>query len=152
MTSFARIFRAAARRASSPLPGVAVSALAFAALALASGCGRKSTAAAKPAGPVEVGVVTLAPTAVTLTQELPGRISAFRVAEVRARVNGIVVKRLFTEGSEVREGQPLFKKSIRRPTRPPSTARGRSSPAPRPASPPRSSWPSATPSSSPPTR
>ena len=99
------------RRASRPypLPGVAASALALAALALASGCGRKSTAAAKPAGPVEVGVVTLAPTAVTLTQELPGRISAFRVAEVRARVNGIVVKRLFTEGSEVREGQPLFK-------------------------------------------
>lgn len=110
MTSFARIFRAAARRASSPLPGsLPVSALALAALALASGCGRKSTAAARPAGPVEVGVVTLAPTAVTLTQELPGRISAFRVAEVRARVNGIVVKRLFTEGSEVREGQPLFK-------------------------------------------
>jgi membrane fusion protein (multidrug efflux system) len=57
---------------------------------------------------VEVGVVTVEPTAVTLTRELPGRTSAFRVAEVRARVNGIVLKRLFTEGADVKEGQPLF--------------------------------------------
>jgi membrane fusion protein, multidrug efflux system len=61
-----------------------------------------------PAGPVEVGVVTLAATPLTLTTELPGRASAFRVAEVRARVNGIVLKRQFTEGSDVREGQVLF--------------------------------------------
>lgn len=54
-------------------------------------------------------MVTLAPTAVTLTRELPGRVSALRVAEVRARVNGIVEKRLFTEGSEVKEGQPLYR-------------------------------------------
>ncbi len=59
-------------------------------------------------GPVEVGVITLAPAAVTLTRELPGRTSPFRVAEVRARVSGIVLKRLFNEGSEVREGQRLF--------------------------------------------
>jgi membrane fusion protein (multidrug efflux system) len=45
---------------------------------------------------------------VTLTQDLPGRISAFRVAEVRARVNGIVLKRLFTEGTDVTEGQVLY--------------------------------------------
>jgi membrane fusion protein (multidrug efflux system) len=45
---------------------------------------------------------------VTLTQDLPGRISAFRVAEVRARVNGIVLKRLFAEGSDVTEGQVLY--------------------------------------------
>ncbi len=85
------------------------STLSLAALALVvSGCGRKQTDA-KPPGPVEVGVVTIAPQAVTLTTELPGRVSAFRVAEVRARVNGIVLKRLFTEGSEVKQGQPLFK-------------------------------------------
>jgi membrane fusion protein (multidrug efflux system) len=57
---------------------------------------------------MEVGVVTIAPAPVTLTQDLPGRISAFRVAEVRARVNGIVLKRLFTEGSDVAEGQVLY--------------------------------------------
>lgn len=59
-------------------------------------------------GPVEVGVLTVKPTEVTLTQDLPGRISAFRVAEVRARVDGIVLKRLFAEGSDVKEGQVLY--------------------------------------------
>jgi membrane fusion protein (multidrug efflux system) len=90
------------RRASAPLL------LALAAIALASGCSRKPAGPPAQAGPVEVGVVTVTPTAVTLTRELPGRTSAFRVAEVRARVNGIVLKRLFTEGSDVKEGQKLF--------------------------------------------
>jgi membrane fusion protein (multidrug efflux system) len=76
-------------------------------LALVAGCSKKPAAAA-PTGPVEVGVVTLTTTSVTLTKELPGRTSAFRVAEVRARVNGIVQKRLFTEGADVKEGQALF--------------------------------------------
>jgi membrane fusion protein (multidrug efflux system) len=53
-------------------------------------------------------VVTVTPQAVTVTRDLPGRTSAYRVAEVRARVNGIILKRLFTEGSEVKEGQRLF--------------------------------------------
>jgi membrane fusion protein (multidrug efflux system) len=57
---------------------------------------------------VEVGVVTITPAPLTLTRELPGRTAAFRVAEVRARVNGIVQKRLFAEGSDVKEGQKLF--------------------------------------------
>jgi membrane fusion protein (multidrug efflux system) len=47
--------------------------------------------------------------AATLTRELPGRVEAVRTAQVRARVEGIVEKRLFTEGSEVRAGQPLFR-------------------------------------------
>lgn len=59
-------------------------------------------------GPVEVNVVTITTTPITLTQDLPGRTSAFRVAEVRARVNGIVLKRLFNEGSDVKEGQVLY--------------------------------------------
>jgi membrane fusion protein (multidrug efflux system) len=83
-------------------------AAALLAAALAA-CGRSPAPPAGPAGPIEVGVVTLAPTAVTLTKELPGRTSAYRVAEVRARVNGIVLKRLFAEGSDVKEGQPLFR-------------------------------------------
>ncbi len=58
-----------------------------------AGCNRSGASkAAAPSGPVEVGVVTLEPTAVTLTRELPGRTSAYRVAEVRARVNGIVLR------------------------------------------------------------
>jgi membrane fusion protein (multidrug efflux system) len=60
------------------------------------------------AGPVEVGVITLSPRDVTLTTELPGRTSPFRVAEVRARATGIVQKRHFTEGADVVEGQKLF--------------------------------------------
>jgi len=48
------------------------------------------------------------PSSITLTKELPGRTSAFKVAEVRARVNGIVLKRLFTEGADVTQGQRLF--------------------------------------------
>ena len=52
--------------------------------------------------------MTLVPAAVTLRKELPGRTSAYRMAEVRARVNGIVLRRLFTEGSDVKQGQPLF--------------------------------------------
>ncbi|WP_304466082.1 efflux RND transporter periplasmic adaptor subunit [Vitiosangium sp. GDMCC 1.1324] len=53
-------------------------------------------------------MVQLAAAPVALAKELPGRTSAYRVAEVRARVNGIVLKRLFTEGSDVKEGQVLF--------------------------------------------
>jgi len=82
-------------------------ALACASLTLALGCSRRGSTA-PASGPVEVGVVTIDPRPVTLTTELPGRVSAFRVAEVRARVNGIVLRRSFTEGSEVKQGQVLF--------------------------------------------
>ena len=82
------------------------------ALALLLGaCGKDTTAqgSAKPAAkPVDVGVVTLVARPVTLTRELPGRTTAFRVAEIRARVNGIVQKRRFTEGAQVKAGQLLF--------------------------------------------
>jgi len=57
---------------------------------------------------MEVSVLTITPAPVTLTQDLPGRTSAFRVAEVRARVNGIILKRSFAEGSDVAEGQLLY--------------------------------------------
>lgn len=84
-------------------------------LALLSGCGAKDGAPAaggpgagsKPPPP-EVGVVTVALQPVALQTELPGRVEAVRVAQVRARVNGVVQKRLFREGSEVKAGQKLF--------------------------------------------
>ena len=63
-------------------------------------------AAAPP--PPEVGVVVVKPGPVGLTVDLPGRLEASRVAEVRARVAGILEKRLFEEGSDVKAGQPLF--------------------------------------------
>lgn len=59
-------------------------------------------------GPVPVTVVTLVPQTVTLTRELPGRVVPSLVAEVRPQVNGIVARRLFTEGSLVEAGQPLY--------------------------------------------
>lgn len=75
-------------------------------LGLLSACGREQTppAAAKP----QVGVVTLKTQPVSLTTELPGRTSAFRVAEVRPQVSGILQKRLFTEGGEVKAQQQLY--------------------------------------------
>ena len=78
-------------------------------LVLLVGCNKKADKPAPAARPVEVGVVTIQPQSVTLRKELPGRTSAVRVAEVRARVNGIVQKRLFQEGSDVKEGQALFR-------------------------------------------
>ncbi|MDO9071844.1 MAG: efflux RND transporter periplasmic adaptor subunit [Rubrivivax sp.] len=76
-------------------------------------CGAKDQAAGAPPGagtppPPQVGVVTVAPQTVALQTELPGRVEALRTAQVRARVNGVVLKRQFNEGSEVRAGQPLF--------------------------------------------
>ena len=76
-----------------------------------AGCG-KSDAPAPGAGaarpPAQVGVVTVAPGDVGLVTELPGRLEASRVAQVRARAAGILQKRLFREGSDVKAGQPLF--------------------------------------------
>lgn len=75
------------------------------ALALAA-CGESQPAA--PPEPVNVSVVQLRPEAVTIHDVLPGRVAAYRVAEIRPQVGGIVQHRLFREGSEVAAGQPLF--------------------------------------------
>ena len=61
------------------------------------------------APPAEVDVVTVTPGRATLTQDLPGRLVAYRTAQVRARVEGIVEQRLFAEGSDVKAGTPLFR-------------------------------------------
>jgi membrane fusion protein (multidrug efflux system) len=84
------------------------------AIALLAACGARDEAGggAPPGGamppPPAVGIVTVAPQVVALQTELPGRVEPLRVAQVRARVNGVVLKRQFVEGSEVRAGQPLF--------------------------------------------
>ena len=70
------------------------------------GCGEE--AAPPPPAPPEVGVVTLAASTVSDVRNLPGRTSAFVIAEVRPQVTGIIEKRLFEEGSEVKAGQPLY--------------------------------------------
>ena len=91
-----------------PVPAALAVALA-AALALGA-CGQKSDAPAAGASPraPEVGVVTVQPGDIGLVTELPGRLEASRVAEVRARAAGILQKRLFREGSDVKAGQQLF--------------------------------------------
>ena len=77
--------------------------------AVVSGCGKSPQASPSgPPGPVQVGVHTIDTRTLTLTTELPGRTAAFRVAEVRPQVNGILQRRLFTEGANVKEGQPLY--------------------------------------------
>ena len=74
---------------------------------MTSGCKRQ--AAAPPRGPVEVGVVTLQAEKLTLTTELPGRTSAYLVAEVRPQVSGIIQERRFEEGGDVKTGQVLYR-------------------------------------------
>ena len=55
-----------------------------------------------------VSVVTVSTRSVPLTTELSGRTVPYRVAEIRPRVNGLILKRLFEEGGDVKEGQVLF--------------------------------------------
>lgn len=74
-----------------------------------TGCSRATgEPAASPAGPVNVTVLTVAPERVVPTDELPGRVAAWRTAQIRAQVSGIVQRRLFEPGTEVKAGQPLF--------------------------------------------
>jgi len=80
---------------------------------LIAACGQKNEGAAGPGGgaappPAEVGVITVRPRPIGLTTELPGRLEASRVAQVRARAAGILQRRVFTEGSDVKAGQRLF--------------------------------------------
>jgi len=72
-------------------------------------CDDKRQSGAQPAPPpTDVAVITIEPQRVALFTDLPGRTAAFRVAEVRPQVNGIILKRLFQEGSEVKAGQQLY--------------------------------------------
>ncbi|WP_194207179.1 efflux RND transporter periplasmic adaptor subunit [Superficieibacter sp. 1612_C1] len=81
--------------------------IAVAALFLLSGCNDAQTTAQTPSTP-EVGIVTLKGQAVHVVSELTGRTTAALSAEVRPQVGGIIQKRLFTEGDEVKAGQPLY--------------------------------------------
>jgi len=87
-------------------PAVTALVTAVALASLLSGCKKEEAAPAPP--PPQVGVVTIQPQSFTLTSELPGRTSAYRIAEVRPQVNGIILKRLFKEGADVKEGQQLY--------------------------------------------
>lgn len=76
------------------------------AAAVLTGCGQQEPEQAMPAP--RVAVMTLEPVKLDLAEDLPGRVAAVRIAEIRPQVSGIVQHRLFEQGSEVLAGQPLF--------------------------------------------
>ena len=76
-----------------------------------SGCSKSDHSDASAGPPIhiqEVGVVTLAAQRVAITEELPGRTTSFCISDVRPQVNGIIMKRMFAEGSEVTAGKQLY--------------------------------------------
>ena len=87
---------------------------ALAALLLLAGCGSSADGPQGPGGrggqrgPATVGFVVVQQGSAPLQQELPGRVAAFQVSEVRPQVSGVILKRLFREGSVVRQGQTLY--------------------------------------------
>ena len=81
--------------------------LATAVVMLLASCGQQRSSPVARAAP-RVSVVTLHAESVPMSSQLPGRVAAYRTAEVRPQVSGIVLKRLFVEGSEVRAGQQLY--------------------------------------------
>lgn len=88
-----------------PLRLLLVGGAATLSLALAS-CGQQSDEQAPPVAEVTIATATSAP--VQLTDDLPGRVVAYRIAEIRPQVGGLIERRLFVEGAEVSAGAPLF--------------------------------------------
>jgi len=74
---------------------------------LRTACNRLQKAAPPPPPP-ELATVTVALKPVLLTTELPGRTSPYRIAEIRPQVSGLIQKRLFKEGSDVKAGEALY--------------------------------------------
>lgn len=94
-------------RISSGIPFRAAARAALLLCLIAAGCSRRPAGQPSPPAP-EVAVTTVAAEPVVLTTQLPGRTSAFLVAEIRPQVSGIIQKRLFAEGSDVQAGQTLY--------------------------------------------
>src|SRR5690606_19217163 len=82
--------------------------IAASAAALVAGCGGDAPQAPMTPPSPAVSVVVAEPRPLEDVEEVPGRVQAYRTAEVRARVDGIVERRLYDEGSNVAEGQELF--------------------------------------------
>ena len=61
-----------------------------------------------PGGPIQVGYVVIQPSSVPVEASLPGRVAAFQISEVRPQVSGVILRRLFAEGTVVRQGQTLY--------------------------------------------
>lgn len=95
---------------STPMISRTTFAILLCAVTLLTGCNNEAGKPAAPSAPppAEVGVVTLQAQTVTLTAELAGRTAPWQIAEVRPQISGIIQKRLFTEGAEVKSGQVLY--------------------------------------------
>ncbi len=78
------------------------------ALAVLAGCSKSTSEAPHQQQVAEVGVFKVAQAPLQITTELPGRTSAYQVAEVRPQVSGLIKKRLFVEGADVKAGVPLY--------------------------------------------
>ncbi len=89
-------------------PGFTIPSLLLLALLSACGGDKPATAAGGPP-PAEVEVITVASGDATFTQDLPGRVQAYRTGQIRARVDGVIEKRLFEEGRQVAASTPLFR-------------------------------------------
>ncbi len=84
-------------------------AIALAITLLLAACDRPPRQGPPQMGPLAVSVVTVQTGRVTLTTELPGRTAAYRIAEIRPQVSGLILERLFEEGSDVKAGQVLYR-------------------------------------------
>jgi membrane fusion protein (multidrug efflux system) len=87
----------------------------FAAVLLLSACGSSADKGGQgrgggggSKGPVTVGYVIIQQGSAPLEQQLPGRVAAYQISDVRPQVNGVILRRLFREGSVVRQGQTLY--------------------------------------------
>ena len=77
---------------------------------LLTGCDEPTSAvAAAQTSDPEISIVSIRPQSRALVRELPGRVAPTRVSDVRPRVSGIVIERLFNQGSEVKAGDPLYR-------------------------------------------
>jgi len=80
--------------------------------ALLAGCGQGDAQGGGgpggKTGPTQVGYVVVQPTSVPIEEALPGRVAAYQISKVRPQVSGVILRRLFTEGSVVRQGQTLY--------------------------------------------
>ncbi|MYM27002.1 efflux RND transporter periplasmic adaptor subunit [Duganella sp. CY15W] len=91
-----------------PLLRTAGAAAILSAIAVLAGCSKSTTEAPHKQQVAEVGVFKVAQEALQITTELPGRTAAYQVAEVRPQVNGLIQKRLFVEGADVKAGVALY--------------------------------------------
>ncbi len=87
------------------LPARSTTLLIAIAASLLAACGKQ---APPQSPPPQVGYVTVQPQSVTITTDLPGRTTAYRIAEIRPQVSGVIQKLMFTQGSEVKAGQQLY--------------------------------------------